>query len=88
MTPAPDCHGCGICERCERQLQMQARMSQVIAAFITPDCRVNRGDEGAWEEAAARLKAEYDAVLGGWKNEPEQPTLNLILDLERPESGS
>lgn len=60
-------------------------MSQVTAAFITPECRTNRGDQGAWDEAVARLKAEYDAVLDGWEKEPQQPTLNLILTMDRPE---
>jgi hypothetical protein len=57
---------------------------QVTAAFITPACRANRGDEGAWDEAVARLRAEYDSILAGWKDAPEQPTLNLVLTMERP----
>lgn len=58
--------------------------SQVTAAFITPDCRANRGDAGAWDEAVARLRAEYDAVLDGWRAYGTQPTLNLVLTMERP----
>ena len=30
-------------------------------AEITPDCRANRTDDGAWEEAVARLRQVYDA---------------------------
>ena len=59
-------------------------MSQITAAFITPECRASRGDEGAWVEAVTRLRVEYDAVLEGWKNHSSQPTLNLILTMERP----
>jgi hypothetical protein len=58
--------------------------SQVTAAFITPECRANRGTDGAWDEAVARLRVEYDAILEGWKNEPAMPTLNLILTMDRP----
>lgn len=56
----------------------------VTRAFITPDCRENRGADGAWEEAARRLRAEYDAILDGWDGEVEQPTLALSLLFHRP----
>jgi hypothetical protein len=62
--------------------------NQVTAAFITPECRQNRGDEGAWDEAVARLRAEYDAILDGWKNASKKPTLNLRLMIERPSATS
>lgn len=58
--------------------------TQVTAAFITPECRSGRGVDGAWEEAVARLRAEYDAVIAGWADQPVQPTLNLRLMMERP----
>lgn len=58
--------------------------TQVTAAFITPECVRNRGVEGAWEEAVKRLREEYEAVLDGWREIPEQPTMNLILTMERP----
>lgn len=58
-------------------------MTQISAAFITPECRRNRGVDGAWDEAVARLRAEYDAVLEGWKDHPQPPTLNLVLTMER-----
>lgn len=61
--------------------------SQVTAAFITPDCVSNRGQDGAWDEAVARLKVEYDAVLSGWSAAPVKPTLNLRLMIERPEAA-
>lgn len=66
-TPAPD----------------EVSSFQVTAAFITPECRENRGIEGAWDEAVARLRAEYDAIVEGWKNERRQPTLNLVLTMDR-----
>ncbi len=58
--------------------------TQLTAAFITPECRENRGDYGAWTEAMARLYGEYAAVLRGWRESPVQPTLNLRLTLGRP----
>jgi hypothetical protein len=61
--------------------------TQVSGAFITPECRTNRSNEGAWDEAVARLKAEYDAVVKGWEHASAQPTLNLILTMERPGDG-
>jgi hypothetical protein len=60
------------------------RFDHVTSAEITGECRANRGVDGAWEEAVARLRREYEAVVAGWRDEPEQPTLWLMLDLERP----
>lgn len=60
---------------------------QVTAAFITPECRLNHGNDGAWDEAVRRLRDEYDAILHGWRKAPRQPTLNLILHMERPQQG-
>lgn len=59
-------------------------MSDVSHSIITPECRVNRGDEGAWDEAVARAKAIYDQIVEGWRNSELQPTLHLRLELERP----
>lgn len=53
-------------------------------SVITPECRSGRGDEGAWDEAVARAKAAYDAIVTGWRNSERQPTLHLVLGLERP----
>lgn len=53
-------------------------------SIITPECRENRGDQGAWDEAVARAKREYDAVVEGWKGHPTQPTIHLVLSVERP----
>lgn len=50
-------------------------------AIITEVCRTNRGDAGAWDEAVRRLRAEYDAALGGWANTPHQ--MHLVLTVER-----
>lgn len=52
--------------------------------IITPDCRKGRGDEGAWDEAVARAKAEYDGIVAGWRKSAAQPTLHLVLGIERP----
>jgi hypothetical protein len=58
--------------------------NQVSAAFITPECRAGRGVDGAWDEAVARLRSEYDAVLAGWSDHDDEVTLNLVLTFERP----
>jgi hypothetical protein len=59
-------------------------MTRVNAAFITPTCREGRGDQDAWDEAVRRLKVEYDAIVEGWAGRPEQPTITLALEMERP----
>jgi hypothetical protein len=53
-------------------------------SIITTECRTNRTDEGAWDEAVARAKEQYDAIVAGWAAAPVQPTLHLILTIERP----
>jgi hypothetical protein len=58
--------------------------SPVSHQIITPECRTLRGDEGAWDEAVARAKAEYDAIITGWRESELQPTLHLVLGIERP----
>lgn len=57
---------------------------QVTAAFITPTCRANKGDAGAWDEAVERLREQYNSICEGWRDKPEQPTLNVVLTMERP----
>lgn len=59
-------------------------MSAASHSIITPECRENRGDEGAWDEAVARAKEQYDAIVAGWREHARQPTLHLVLEIERP----
>lgn len=58
--------------------------SPALHAIITPECRASRGDDGAWDEAVARAKANYDTIVAGWRESPVQPTLHLVLGIERP----
>lgn len=53
-------------------------------SFITPECRVGRGDEGAFEEAMLRARSEYLRVVEGWRTWSRQPLIHLILTVERP----
>ena len=45
---------------------------------ITPTCRVNRGDDGAWDEAVQRLREVYDAQVARFG-----PTASLHLTISR-----
>lgn len=63
---------------------MTAIGAHAVHVIITPECRSGRGDEGAWDEAVARARAEYDSIIAGWRESPVQPTLHLVLGLERP----
>lgn len=53
-------------------------------AVITPECRTNRGDGGALEEAISRVRRKYHEICKGWKDAPVQPTMRLVLTVERP----
>lgn len=51
-----------------------------VHCIIKPECRAARGDFGAFEEAAARCRAEYMAiVLGYHKADKEPPEMRLVL---------
>jgi len=54
-------------------------------AIITPTCRENRTDGGAWGEACDRLKDSYRQCLSGWRMDGKEPTFHLVLYVERPE---
>lgn len=53
-------------------------------SIITPVCRENRGDDGAFDEAVERARVAYDAVVQGWAGLDRQPTIHLVLTVERP----
>ena len=44
---------------------------------ITPTCRANRTDEGAWTEAVRRLREIYDAQVA------HNPDVTIALDIRR-----
>lgn len=49
---------------------------------ITPTCRFNRGNDGAWDEAVEHLRKVYDAQL--YRFGPTA-TITLSIDRERAE---
>lgn len=67
-----------------RRLVAQRRATRVNSVTITPECRAGRGDQGAWDEAVDRLGAEYSAICRGWALKGQQPTLRLVLEMQRP----
>lgn len=50
-------------------------------AIITPACRANRGDDGAFEEAVKRLREEYKTILNLPGN--EAVTFHAVLLVQR-----
>lgn len=52
-------------------------------AIITDTCRQNRGDEGAIDEALARLKQEYLATLKFWPI-GKDVTFHVALTVDKP----
>lgn len=52
-------------------------------AIITPTCRANRSDIGAFEEAVARLRRQYEQSVEGWG---DKANYHLKLEIERLES--
>lgn len=55
-------------------------------AIITDTCRANRTDAGAFDEAVARLREEYEACVEGWRGKPGVQ-FHVVLTLEKPEPG-
>lgn len=60
---------------------MKAPGSIAKHVIITPVCRQNRTDEGAFDEAVARLKEEYFACLP--YHADRGSNFHLILSVER-----
>ena len=60
------------------------RDATALDAIIRPDCRKNRGDNGALDEAFRRIRAEYLACLEGWRAAGKDPVLHVKLTIERP----
>jgi hypothetical protein len=56
-----------------------------LHAVITPVCRKNRGQDGAFDEAVRRIREEYDSVIKGWteNGKPDGINLHLVLSVER-----
>lgn len=52
-------------------------------AIVTDECRANRSDLGAFDEASARLREEYTACLVGWAG-VEGVRFHVVLTVERP----
>lgn len=75
--------GCALDPESRKAVEAK-RCSRVNSATITPRCRTSQGDQGAWDAAVDRLGMEYSAICRGWAHKPEQPTLRLVLEMERP----
>lgn len=53
--------------------------TKALHAIITRECRANRGDEGAIDEALARVRTEYLACVGN----PRIAQFHVTLTVER-----
>lgn len=52
-------------------------------AIVTDQCRGNRGDEGAVDEALARLREEALSCFEGWRGKPGVQW-HFVLTMEAP----
>lgn len=52
-------------------------------AIIKDACRTSRGNEGAIDEALARLKEEYLSCVDGWEI-GKGAQFHLVLTVEKP----
>ena len=50
--------------------------------FITDTCRQNRTDEGAIDEALARIRAEFMQVASGW-DVGNETRFHVVLTVEK-----
>lgn len=55
--------------------------TKLAHAIITRECRANRGDEGAIDEALARVRTEYLACVAN----PKIERFHVTLTVERGE---
>lgn len=52
-------------------------------AVISDDCRLNRGNRGAVDEAIARVRVEYESLLEHWPIGKEAK-FHLVLTVDYP----
>lgn len=55
--------------------------AQVAHAIITFECRNNRGDLGAFDEAVSRLRSQYDQLVA-LRGDEIDTHFHLILSIE------
>lgn len=53
-------------------------------SIITENCQGIHGAMGAYDEAVARARAAYEAIVEGWADAGQQPRIHLIISVERP----
>jgi len=58
-------------------------MSKAKHAIITDQCRANRGDEEAFDEAVRRLRNEYKAILDA--HDENDVRYHLSIHVEWPD---
>lgn len=56
-----------------------------MRAIISPTCRANRGDLGAFDEAARRLRDEYERCLPYHGERGSKFHLTLSIEKDEPE---
>lgn len=56
---------------------------KALHAIISDDCRRNRGDEGAIDEALRRVREEYLACVRSW-HPHKGVKFNVLLTVEAP----
>ncbi len=54
-------------------------------AVISHACRQLRTDGGAFDLAVSRCRVQYEKALEGWRKQGKEPTIHLVLTVERPE---
>ena len=57
----------------------ERRAKKVADVSITPACRTNRTNAGAWDEAVARLQKWYEMMCNG---RGDQFTVKLTMELQ------
>jgi len=64
--------------------RLGARVPGIMAlhAIITKQCRLNRTDEGAVDEALARIKSEYVKLMESWPVEGKPVQFHVALTVE------
>ena len=58
-----------------------------LHAVITDQCRENRGDAGALDEAFDRIRQQYERSVKGWRGTPGVK-FHVLLTVERPQPSS
>lgn len=68
-------------------MSAERRLPAVVRAVVSEQCMINRGEDGALDEACRRVLLAARDVVNRW-GRPLAPKLHFVLEVERPDTSA